>query len=387
MDRHALDELYAGVGSLAYDPLMLLKMVLYQYLKGRRSPATWFEEAKLNEAMQWLGRGYTPARRTWYDFRDRVGGVIDRLHKQMIQTAIDSNLLDPVIAAQDGTSVAACASRHQMINKGTLERRKQLLGQIIDGKYPLSEPLPRWIPPTEIGRRDLAQRMEYAEHILDERIRKNAAKTGKKRKDASKIYVSLTDPDAPLGRDKMKVFRPLYTIQIVMDQSSRIVMSYCCDAVVTDSGTLLPMIDQTQELVGGRVKTILADSAYCSALDLLGCEARGIHLLGPLQSNSFTEWWSVDLAVRTIKRLKDQDIMDAHRAKMADPDVMKLYSQRCQTVEWGFADARAHRGLQRFHGRGLDRARTETGLLVVAQNLLRIDKLMHRAINPVNIPT
>ncbi|MFN7583607.1 MAG: hypothetical protein ACK5UD_21450, partial [Planctomyces sp.] len=39
LDRHALDEVYAGVGSLAYDPLMLLQMVLYQYLKGRRSPA------------------------------------------------------------------------------------------------------------------------------------------------------------------------------------------------------------------------------------------------------------------------------------------------------------------------------------------------------------
>jgi len=64
--------------------------------------------------------------------------------------------------------------------------------------------------------------------------------------------------------------------------------------------------------------------------------------------NQETLWWSVDLA------LKDQDIMDAHRAKMADPDVMKLYSQRCQTVEWGFADARAHRGLQRFRGRGED---------------------------------
>ncbi len=117
MDRRALDELYAGVGSLAYDPRMLLKMVLYQYLKGRRSPAKWFEEAKLNEAMQWLGRGYTPARRTWYDFRDRIGGAIDRLHEQMIQTAIKDKLLDPTEAAQDGTSVAACASRHQMVNK------------------------------------------------------------------------------------------------------------------------------------------------------------------------------------------------------------------------------------------------------------------------------
>ncbi|MEZ6034961.1 MAG: transposase [Planctomycetaceae bacterium] len=91
-DRKTLDDLYDGVGSLAYDPLLLVKMVLYQSLKGRRSPAKWFEEAKLNEAMQWLGRGYTPARRTWYDFRDRVGGAVDKLHEQLIKNAIEQNL-------------------------------------------------------------------------------------------------------------------------------------------------------------------------------------------------------------------------------------------------------------------------------------------------------
>ena len=84
MDRKTLDDLYRGVGSSPYDPLALLKMVLYQNLKGRRSPATWFEEAKLNEAMQWLGRGYQPARRTWYDFRDRVGDVIEQLHERLL---------------------------------------------------------------------------------------------------------------------------------------------------------------------------------------------------------------------------------------------------------------------------------------------------------------
>ena len=102
---------------------MLLKMVVYQYLKGRRSPATWFEEAKLNEAMQWLGRGYAPARRTWYDFRDRVGKAVDQLHKQVIENAIKQNVLDPEVGVQDGTSVAACASRHQMVNRETLQRR------------------------------------------------------------------------------------------------------------------------------------------------------------------------------------------------------------------------------------------------------------------------
>ena len=56
-------------------------MVLYQYLKGRQSPAVWCEEAKLNEAMQWLGRGYEPGRRTWYEFRDRIGPAVEQLHE------------------------------------------------------------------------------------------------------------------------------------------------------------------------------------------------------------------------------------------------------------------------------------------------------------------
>ena len=56
-----MDRMYRGSGSAQYDPIVLLKMVLFQYLKGNLSPATWFEEAKWNEAMQWLGRGYVPA--------------------------------------------------------------------------------------------------------------------------------------------------------------------------------------------------------------------------------------------------------------------------------------------------------------------------------------
>ncbi len=76
LDREQVDQLYRGIGRMPFDPVILLKMVLYQYLKGRQSPAAWYEEARLNEAMQWLGQGYQPGRRTWYEFRDRLGGGI-----------------------------------------------------------------------------------------------------------------------------------------------------------------------------------------------------------------------------------------------------------------------------------------------------------------------
>ena len=87
----------------------------------------------------------------------------------------------------------------------------------------------------------------------------------------------------------MKVFRPLYTVQYVIEPTSRLIMSYCCDAVATDSGTLIPMVDSLQQIAGGRLKTMMADAAYCSILDLRGCADRGIELLAPVQANSFTE--------------------------------------------------------------------------------------------------
>jgi hypothetical protein len=121
---------------------------------------------------------------------------------------------------------------------------------------------------------------------LAERIAQNAAKPSDKREDPAKIVVSLTDPIAPLGRDKLKVYRPLYTIQYVVEPTSHLIMSYCCDAA-----------------------------------------ARG------------------------------------------------------QTVERGSADAKGNRRLDRFHGRALRRARTETGLLVLAQNLLRLDRLQQESLN------
>lgn len=59
---------------------------------------------------------------------------------------------------------------------------------------------------------------------------------------------------------------------------------------------------------------------------------------------------------------------------MALPENQSRYRLRGQTVELAYADSKGNRRLQRFHGRGLARARTETGLMVVAQNLLRLEK-------------
>lgn len=454
IDRHAVDAVYQGRGSRPYDPILLLKMVLYQYLKGNQSPATWFEEAKLNQAMRWLGQGCVPARRTWYDFRDRAAGFIEQVHRQIIQLALDEQLLDPTVGVQDGTSIAACASRHRMVNRPTLDKRIEQLDAIIDGEF--DEQPPKWVPPTESGKQDLADRMRQASEVLAQRIEKNSRKPSDKRKDPDKIQVSLSDPQAPLGRDKLKVFRPLYTVQYVVAPGSLLIMAYCCEPSATDAGTLAPMIDKTQQAVGGRLETMMADAAYCSIVDLQDCQRRNVELLAPVQANSLTEskkqqksnqqisrdefaWDAVEngyrcpqghrlgyvdrtrvrrhsdrelweyryrcdpalcsvcpLATkclrpgssgRTIKRLEGQELLDAQRQKMTDPGVQSRYRLRGQTVELAYAESKGNRQLTRFHGRGPARARTETGIMVLAQNLRRLDRLELNRLNSLGTAT
>ncbi len=72
---------------------------------------------------------------------------------------------------------------------------------------------------------------------------------------------------------------------------------------------------------------------------------------------------------------------------MSTPEAQARYRLLSQTVERAYADSKGNRRLTRFHGRGLSRARTETGIMVVAQNLLRLDRLERGPVTTFRIQT
>ena len=74
---------------------------------------------------------------------------------------------------------------------------------------------------------------------------------------------------------------------------------------------------------------------------------------------------------------------EAQHEKLATDEAQAVYRLRGPTVECDFGGAKGNRRLKRFHGRGLRPARAETGLLILAQNLLRLDKLQRNAIKPM----
>jgi transposase len=291
LDQTALNQCYAGVGSLAYPPDLLLKIVLYETLEGRLSPRQWKRDLAVNDALRWLGQGIPPSRSTLYNFRDRIDSAVFALHAAAIRQAMDEGLTIADHGVLDGTSIRACASRHRLVHADKLRKRLEQLSAAVtrDAAGQPLESRPQWMAATAAGRQRQLERYRRAEVQLAARLAENEKRPKDKRLPEKQVRVSLSDPEAPLGRDKEKVFGPLYTAEFVVAADSLLILSFEVFAQATDAGTLPPMLDRTTAVTGRMLDQIDTDAGYCSVLDLQACHARGVKLVAPVQENDFTE--------------------------------------------------------------------------------------------------
>jgi len=290
-DLSALEATYRGVGSAAHRPDLLLKIALYETLEGRRSPAQWARDVKENVALLWLGRGLAPCRTALYNFRDRLSDVIEDLHARMVRQAMYEGRIDPHQGVQDGTTTRACASRHRLVHRRVLERRIGELQatQALDQRDQPPDTVPGWMAKTPPGRQEQSQRLAQAKETLDRRLEENAQRPKDKRLAENKVTVSTSDPEAAPGRDKEKVYGPLYTSQFVVDADSLVVVAFEVFAQASDAGTLGPMLDRSAEVLGYPLDEVTADAGYASLLDIRECRQRRVELYAPVQENEFTE--------------------------------------------------------------------------------------------------
>jgi transposase len=79
---------------------------------------------------------------------------------------------------------------------------------------------------------------------------------------------------------------------------------------------------------------------------------------------------------RTVSRMENEELLDDLRERMQTPEAKALYKMRARTVELAYADMKEHRGLRRFRSRGLERAKTQVGLTVLAHNLLAVRRAL-----------
>jgi transposase len=438
LDLTPLLQSYAGRGSPACRPDLMLKIVLFEIQRGRTRPAQWYLDTKENIALHWLGQGLRPARSVWYAFAGRLQPFLDGWNQQVLHQAQEQGCTAATRAALDGTLVEAQASRHHLLNHEQLQQRRQVLDAALQadaqGTTPAEQPY--WMAHTAATRCRQSDQYQLAQTKLNERWAENQQRIPSKRQEAKNVRISVTDPEAALGKDKHKVYRPLYNVQYVRDLDSPFLLGYDTFAHSSDTGTLVPMMQRTQQLTGHRPETVLVDSGYITALDLADARELGLALFGPWKENDYSDsaaaaakQWSKDefrwdaqareyrcpqqqplqltgvqnrprsrerteklelyqadaatcaacplkarccpksRSGRHLNRSEHEELIEAHRRKMATPEAKELYKLRRQTVETSFGDAKQHRSFRRVNGRGLEKAKAHTALTVLAHNL------------------
>jgi len=481
LNLDALIGTYSGRGSQPHRPDLLLKLLLHEHSQGRVQPVQWKQDLKENKAAQWLVYGMQPSQTTLYEFRDRAQPLLQDLNQQVIRTAIDEGHTDGSCGALDGTTVAANATRHRMINLATVEKPLEILDREIAEEEHAEEPTlvvasaevelsssppapmaesfskpPSWKAKTTRGKKRQRERYRRAQAVLKEQHATNMRRRKDKRKKDAKIRVALGDPMAPFGLDKLGTFRPLYNVQTMSDVQTDLVLAYATTRTTADNGQLMPMIERTMELTGRPLKEALVDSGYPSGEDLARCEEKNVIVYAPWNENTFTEAkraekskdsqilkdrFSFDPAIpgyrcpegkpltyrerttkqkangdyftieiyqadpsdcaecplkagcvrgrsgaRTVRRQEHEELIDGLKARMKTPAAKERYGKRCCTIERRFADAKTHRGLQRFSGQTAERADAQVGLTMLAHNLRTLAKLRIKRNEPMENP-
>lgn len=288
LDMSVLHECYRGCGKPAVPPELLLRIALFEILDGRPSPSQWYRDTLVNDNLKYLGRFITPARSTCYEFRVRLGSVLDEIHQQLLSIAQEAGVLNATEGVLDGSYFRALGSRHRILNEAQLNDRAAQLKEAITNPKP-DEELPKWMGDTPEGRMRQVELYEKACEVMTQRQLENSERPKDRQLPRHHILVSPSDPEAILTRDKEKVFCPVYNVQNLVDPQSLLIISTKVFASATDSRKLGTMIDRANNLLNNPLQEVWADAGYCSILDIQDAQSREVELYAPFQANSMTE--------------------------------------------------------------------------------------------------
>jgi transposase len=348
LDLTPLIASYAGLGSPAHPPELLVRLALFEIHRACLSPAQWFEDCRYDDAVKWLIFGLRPSRTCLYQFRDRLGPYLDSWNRSVLRTAQAEGWTPAKRASVDGTFAASYASRHTPIKAKSLAQRCQQLDAAVAADFspptenppapapaaevplpvedrssqpegvsvptpavvptpapiaaaappalasPASEPAPpatpaeppAWMAKTPEGRFRQRQRYRCAQETMEKRQKQQkqtqSRRAKAKRRSPEQAKISLSDPDAPLGFDKTKVFRPLFNIQFACDLDSPFVLGYDVFAAVSDANLLGPTLKRTKTLCGPTLEVVLNEGSYANILNLKLCDEMEITMYAPL---------------------------------------------------------------------------------------------------------
>jgi len=402
---------YPGGGRRPYHPAAMLGLVLWGLMEGRTSLRQLEKMARSDVRCWWLTGGTFPDHSVIGRFVNQHGEELTQeFFEELTRRVLEQLGSGGGAVSADGTLVAAAASRYRRVRKEAAEQAARE-ARARAGQDPEDE--------------DLRQRAEQAEEVarvVNERVKARQAQ----RKDASKIAVSPSDPEAVYQPQKDKTMAPSYLPSIVVN-GQRVIVGQAVDPK-SETAVFESLLQQAGRL-HGPVEQLLADPGYHSIGVIRECRRQGVSEVlcpesprgqkktrnGVFAKNQFQYHEQEDyyrcpageklipvgnggrdgnlvyrnygkapcqgcrlraqctqaVSGRRIKRYVGEQYKEEVSRVMKEPWAQEQYRRRKGMVEPVFGELKQGQGLRRFRRRGLQKVRLEFSLHAMAHNLRR----------------
>lgn len=410
LDLTAIKKAYAGRGSRAHHPEMLLALLFYGYATGVFSSRKLEQATYDSVAFRFIAANEHPDHDTIANFRKRFLKELKTLFVQILLIAQQLDVFKLGKISLDGTKIKANASKHKALSwKYACKLEKQLKAEVDELLRQAEEAdrhdFPDMDIPDELARRQdrleaiakakteierraaerYAQEQEEFEKKVAERKAKEQ-KTGKKTpgkepkppepgpRDGDQV--NLTDEESRIMPTSGDGFQQCYNAQAGVDVETMLVVGNHLSQNPNDKQETEPALDNLASLPEelGKVDVLIADNGYFSENNVEKCLE---HKISP-NISSQRDKHNKSLKERFAEPEPlpyNADSVTEMQHRLQTKEGRELYAKRKITVEPVFGIIKAVMGFRQFLLRGVESVRGEWDLVCIAWNLKRLHTL------------
>jgi len=416
LDLHELKMPYAGVGSEAFNPEMLLALLFYGYATGVFSSRKLEQATHDSIAFRYIAANTHPDHDTLATFRKRFLEQLQPLFVQILLLAKTLGFLKMGKISLDGSKIQANASKHSALSWGHALELEQQLKQEVARLMAMAEaadttevPDGMDIPEELELRQQRLQAISEAKAKLEARAAERhateqAAYEAKQAEREAKAQASgrpprgpepkppepgvrdsdqinLTDEESRIMPASGQSFQQAYNVQVGVETESLLIVTEHVTQNANDKREVEPTLKALEQLAQplGKAEALLADNGYFSEDNVNACQG------GTLQITPFIAAGRERHHLPLQQRWADPpplaaeaDAVQTMKHRLKTREGRSIYGRRKCTVEPVFGIIKSVLGFRQFQLRGLQAVSGEWTLVSMAWNLKRMFALQQR---------
>lgn len=398
MDISFIEHTYSPNGQHAYDPRMLLKILVYAYAIGLRGSRKIADRLKEDIVCMWLGGRQTPDFRTISDFRKEKLVDFKRIFDQVLSLCFNMGVVRVGKVSLDGTKILASASRNKAVYRTNLKKRRELIHEKVEeimkeveaadeeeerlygnatphrtGKVFTKEQIARAVKKVEKER----ARLEKKQGILKAKEDDINRKERLMRRDRNSF--SSTDKDATVMMMKEGYVAPGYNVQLATEH--QVILGYGISPNRNDRRLLKPMMEELKKRTRQKPEILIADAGYGTKMNYRYLKNQRIPAYIPYQSYE-QERILRNKGLYELPKHPDRELEKykfRQRLRLQSKEGKAMMKRRREDVEPVFGNLKRNMEFRRFNLRGRWKCELELGLVSIAHNLKKIKNWVRRA--------